>query len=53
MSVRFRLSEFTTVNLTLTALLETAMWEAKGKGEQPGVNADTLSRWVWLHDMTK
>ncbi len=48
MSVRFRLIELTTVNLTLTALLETATWEAKGKGEQLGVNADALRRWVRL-----
>ena len=48
MSVRFRLSELTTANLTLTALLETAMWEAKGKGEQLGVNAGTLRRCVRL-----
>ena len=26
--------KLTTVNLTLTALLETGMWEAKGKGAQ-------------------
>ena len=48
MSVRYRLSELTTVNLTLTALLETGMWEAKGKGAQLGVNADTLRRCVRL-----
>ena len=48
MSVRFQLSELTTANLTLTALLETAKWEAKGTGEQLGVNADTLRRWVRL-----
>ena len=32
MSARYRLSELTTANLTLTALVETAMWEAKGNG---------------------
>ena len=34
MSVRFRLSELATVNLILTASLETAGWEAEGQVER-------------------
>ena len=42
MSVRFRLGEFTSTNLTLTVSLETATSKAKGKGAWLVGNVDPI-----------
>ena len=50
---QFRLGELTIANLTSTALLETEMWEAEGKGAGLVENADSISvsrqvKMIWL-----